>query len=155
MAVGDKSAYEILNDIIIPKTRSATGTLEIYPGENDHLFLPAWIDIRLTSHPADCTQITIDISYEDTTITPPNPATLTENKASQPHTFNGLIPGKRLKISAKALDSTGNVLSLKETTVTLTTGKNTLEMAFPSTSYSFRFIEKYTEESVGSMGSKK
>jgi len=155
MAVADRPAAQILHDMIRPKTSSAPGTLELYPSENDNLYLPAWIDITLTSHPSDCTQITIDISYEDTTITPPNPSTLTESKDSLPHTFTGLIPGKRLKISAKALDSTGNVIRLKETTVTLTTGENTLEMAFPSTSYSFRFIEKYTETSVGSLGSKK
>jgi hypothetical protein len=155
MAVGDKSAYEILQDMILPKTAHATGTLQLYPGENDYLYLPAWIDIRLTSHPSDCTQVTIDISYDDHTVTPPDSDSLTESKDTLPHTFNGLIPGKRLKISAKALDKTGNVIDLKETTLTLTTGKNTLEMAFPGTSISYRFIEKYTETEVGSMGQKK
>ncbi len=154
MAVRDKAAYEILHDMILPKTISAPETLYIYPEENDYLYLPTWIDIRLTALPSDCEQVTIDISYENATVTAPDPDTLTESKDSLPHTFIGLIPGKRLKISAKALDSSGNVLSLKETTVTLTTGENTIEMAFPSTSYSFRFIEKYTETDVGSLGSK-
>ncbi len=132
MAVADRSASQILQDLIKPKTRYATGTLVLYPEENDYLYLPTWIDISLTSIPPDCEQVTIDISYEDTTVTPPGTNTLTESKDISPHTFIGLIPGKRLKIGATALDSTGNVIRLKETTVNLTTGENTLEMDFGS-----------------------
>jgi len=142
MALLDKPLYDVWYNTVSPKLIGLPSQLELYPDDEENsVYLPSWLDISVLNKPADCTNIKIDLSYEDESIFPPNPVSLTEDKNIDPHSFYGLVPGETIEITVSALDKDDIPLKTKITDVDLSTGGNDITIDLPDTLYNYRFWE--------------